>query len=83
MDWINFTNENGGTGGVPRSSCRFIGAWRKPLLGITEMEVRDEVLFVKIWGLTYVIVILEMDCLEMVNLWKSRHNSRSIVAPLL
>ncbi|KAM3368967.1 hypothetical protein ACQJBY_017088 [Aegilops geniculata] len=26
---------------------------------------------------------MEVDCLEMVNLWNTRHNSRSIVAPIL
>jgi hypothetical protein len=28
-------------------------------------------------------VILEMDCLEIVNLWNNRHNSLWIVAPIL
>ncbi|KAF7022976.1 hypothetical protein CFC21_035599 [Triticum aestivum] len=26
---------------------------------------------------------MEVDCLEMVNLWNTRHNSRSIVDPIL
>ena len=28
-------------------------------------------------------VVLETDCLEVVQLWKSRHGDRSIVAPVL
>ena len=28
-------------------------------------------------------MIMEVDCLELVTLWTTRHNSRSIVAPLL
>jgi hypothetical protein len=28
-------------------------------------------------------VIMETDCLEVVNLWNTRHNSLSVVAPLL
>jgi ribonuclease HI len=84
---INVADDKGGAGGVARSSCRFIGAWSKPLLGVTNplvaesLAVRDGVLFAKIRGLTH--VVLETDCLEVVNLWKTRHNSRSIVAPIL
>jgi hypothetical protein len=72
---------------VARSSCRLVGAWSKPLPGISDpliaesMAVREGVLFAKIRGLSHVIV--ETDCLEVVNLWNTRHNSRSIVAPLL
>jgi hypothetical protein len=43
--------------------------------------VRDGVIFTKIRGLTH--VVMETDCLEVVNLWNTRHSSRSIVAPLL
>jgi ribonuclease HI len=84
---INSADGKGGAGGVARSSNRLLGAWSKPLPGITNpliaetLSVRDGVLFAKLRGLTH--VILEMDCLEVVNLWNTRHNSRSIVAPLL
>ena len=27
--------------------------------------------------------MMEVDCLELVMLWKTRHNSRSVVAPIL
>jgi ribonuclease HI len=84
---INSAEGIGGAGGVARSSCRLVGAWSKPLPGISDpliaesMAVREGVLFAKIRGLSHVIV--ETDCLEVVNLWNTRHNSRSIVAPLL
>jgi ribonuclease HI len=84
---INFADGQGGAGGVARSSCRLLGAWSKPLPGITNpliaesLALRDGVLFAKIRGLTQ--VIMETDCLEVVNLWNTRHDSRSIVAPLL
>jgi hypothetical protein len=67
-------------------SC-LIGAWSKPLLGITDpliaesMALREGVLFARLRGISR--VIMETDCMEVVNLWKTRHNSRCIVAPLL
>jgi ribonuclease HI len=84
---INFADGKGGAGGVARSSDRLIGAWSKPLLGITDpliaesMALREGVLFARLRGISR--VIMETDCMEVVNLWKTRHNSRSIVAPLL
>jgi hypothetical protein len=84
---INFADGNGGAGGVARSANCFVRAWCKPLPGITDpliaecMAVSYGTLFTKIRGLTH--VIMETSCLEVVNLWNTRHNSRSIVAPLL
>jgi hypothetical protein len=84
---INSAEGNGGAGGVARSSSRLIGAWNKPLLGITDPLVvecpslRDGVLFAQLRGLTH--VIMETDCLEIVNLWNHFCNSFSIVAPIL
>jgi hypothetical protein len=78
---------NGGAGGVARSSTRLLGAWSKPLLGITDpliagcLSLRDGVLFAQLRGLTH--VIMETDCLEIMNLWNHRCNSFSIVAPIL
>ena len=51
-----------------------------PLIAEAE-AVRDGVIFAKLRGFSH--VIMETDCLEVVNLWNSRHNSRSIVAPIL
>jgi ribonuclease HI len=83
---INVADGNGGAGGVSRSASCLLGAWSKPLHGITNllitecMAVRDGVLFAKIQGLTH--VIMETDCLKVVNRWNTHYNSHSIVAPL-
>ena len=77
----------GGAGGVARSSCSFLGAWSKPYPGVTDpfiaeaMAVRDGVIFACLRGYTH--VIMEMDCSEVANLWTTRHDSRSVVAPIL
>ena len=44
------------------------------------LSLRDGVLFARLRGFQH--VIMEVDCLELVKYWQSRHNSRSIVAPL-
>ena len=73
-----------GAGGVASSDTRLLGAWSKPHHGVTDpffgetMALRDGVIFARLRGFSHVIV--ETDCLEVVNLWKSRHNSRSVVA---
>jgi hypothetical protein len=41
------------------------------------LAVRDGVIFAKLRG--YPKVIIETDCLELVNLWNNRHGSRSAV----
>uniref|UniRef100_A0A453C062 RNase H type-1 domain-containing protein n=2 Tax=Aegilops tauschii subsp. strangulata TaxID=200361 RepID=A0A453C062_AEGTS len=51
-----------------------------PLI-IEAFSLRDGVRFAAIRGLSH--VIMEVDCLELVMLWKTCHNSRSIVAPIL
>jgi hypothetical protein len=77
----------GGAGGIARSSTGFVGAWSKPLPGITEpliaeaMSLREGVIFAKLRGFSR--VVFEVDCLEVVNLWNSRAASRSVVAPIL
>ena len=43
--------------------------------------MRDGVLYAKLRGLNK--VVMEMDCKEVVDLWKTCHNSRSVVAPIL
>ena len=64
-----------------------MGAGSKPHFGVTHLFIcetlalRDGVIFANLRGFTH--VIMETDCLEIVNLWKNRHNSLSVVAPLL
>ncbi|KAK1661752.1 hypothetical protein QYE76_049911 [Lolium multiflorum] len=59
---INFADGKGGAGGVARSSDRLIGAWSKPLLGITDpliaesMALREGVLFARLRGISRVIM---------------------------
>jgi hypothetical protein len=45
------------------------------------LALRDGVIFGKLRGFSR--VILEVDCLELVQLWNSRQFSRSIIAPIL
>jgi hypothetical protein len=84
---INVAEAKGEAGGVARSVHRLLGAWSKPLPGITDpliaecMALRDGVLFARLQGLTHVII--ETDCLEIVNLRNNSHNSLSVVAPIL
>ena len=59
----------------------------KPLLGVTDpliaetLSVREGVMFAKLRGFSH--VVLETDCLEIVNLWNCRSNTRSVIAPIL
>lgn len=45
------------------------------------LAVRDSVVFANLRGFLH--VVLETDSLEVVNLWNTRLNSRSVVAPTL
>jgi hypothetical protein len=45
------------------------------------LALQDGVIFAKLRG--FPKVVMEIDCLEVVNLWNTRHESHSIVAPLL
>ena len=45
------------------------------------IAIHEGVKFAKQRGSTH--VIMETDCLEVVSLWNTRHNTRSIVAPIL
>ena len=77
----------GGAGGVARSHVAFLGAWCKALEGVTDpmiaelLAVREGAIFARLRGYSHVII--ESDCLEVVNLLSVRSNSRSIVAPIL
>ena len=77
----------GGAGGVARSHVAFLGAWCKPLDGVTDpmiaetLAVREGVLFARLRGYSHVVV--ESDCLEVVNLCTLRGNSRSIASPII
>ena len=83
---LNIADGRGGAGGVARSSSALLGAWCKPYLGISDplimegLSLRDGVRFASLRGFSH--VIMETDCLEMVTLWTTCHNSRSVVAPL-
>lgn len=62
---------NAGAGGVARSSSAFLGACCKPYIGVSdpllaEVQLWKGVIFAKLRGFTH--VILETDCLELVNL---------------
>ena len=76
-----------GAGGVAHSDERLLGYCSKPHHGVTDpfideaLALRDGVIFASLRGFSH--VIMETDCLEVVNLWTSRHSNRSAVAPLL
>lgn len=71
--------------GVARSHLSSLGAWSKPLSGVTDtsaegLALREGFIFSHLRGFSH--VVMEVDCLEVVNFWSSRHNSRSIVMPI-
>ena len=76
-----------GGGGVARSHLSFKGAWSKPFPGVLDpfvaeaLALREGVIFAQLRGFSH--VVMEVDCLEVVNLWSSRDSSRAIVAPIL
>ena len=76
---IKCEDGKGGAGGVARSPDSFLGAWSKPLPEITDpliaeaMAMREGVIFASLKG--FFNVVLETDCLEVVNLWNTRHDS--------
>lgn len=80
LGWIMINTEGGG-GGVGRSHISF------PIRGVTDplitevLALREGVVFVQLRGFLH--VVMEMDCLETVNLWSARRNSRWIVTPIL
>lgn len=77
----------GGVGGVARSHSTFRAAWCKPYQGITDpliseaLALRAGVIFARLRG--YEKVVMQSDCLELVNLWNSRHDARALMAPIL
>ena len=84
---IKCEDGKGGARGVARSPDSFLGAWSKPFPGVTDpliaeaMAVWEGVIFANLRGFSN--VVLETDCLEVVNLWNTRHDSWSVVAPIL
>ena len=84
---INNEARCAGGGGIARSHLSFMGAWSKPFPGVTDplvaeaLALREGVIFAQLRGFSH--VLMEVDCLEVVNLWLSRDSSRSIVAPIL
>jgi hypothetical protein len=77
----------GVAGGVVRNPAGFVGARSKPLPGITDpliaeaMALGEGVVFARLRGFTR--VLMEVDCLEIVNPWDSRAGSRAVVAPII
>ena len=84
---VSVLEHRSGAGGVARTSSTFLAAWSKPYPHITDpliaeaSALRDGVIFAQLRGFSQ--VLMETDCLELVQLWHSRRFSRSIVAPLL
>jgi hypothetical protein len=84
---LDLEAQKGGARGVVRTRSTCLGTWSKPYPGVTHpltieaMVLRDGVIFARLRG--YQRVVMETDCLEMVNLWEARHGSRSTVAPIL
>jgi hypothetical protein len=84
---INGEAMKGGAGGVVRSHLAFLAAWSKTLPGISDpfiaelMAFQEGVISARLRGYSHVII--QVDCLELVNLWNSRDNNRSIAAPIL
>ena len=74
-------------GGVARSHSSFMAAWAKPYHGVTDplvtetLAIRDGVIFAKLRG--FPKLVMETDSLEIVNLWNTEQNNRSVVAPIL
>jgi hypothetical protein len=84
---LSMEARKGGADGVARSRSAYLGAWSKPLLGISDPLIADTlalhegVIVAKLRG--FQRVVMETDCLELVQLWNSRHGSRSAVTPIL
>lgn len=84
---VSMEEHRGGVGGVARSCTSLHAAWCKPYAGITDpliaeaLAVRDGVLFAKLRG--YDKVVVETDCLEIVNLCNSRQVLRAVAAPII
>ena len=94
-DFININVDAGistearlaGVGGVARSSTTYLGAWCKPIHGVTDSLVAEAlalwegVIFAKLRG--FERVQMETDSQDVVDLRNSRRSSRSLIAPVL
>ena len=84
---VSLDSRRSGAGGVARSATSFIGAWSKPHEGVTNplvaeaLALRDGVIFTKLRG--FAQVVMEVDCLDVVDQWIKHQDSRSIIAPIL
>lgn len=79
--------QGGGAGCAARSHLAFLGSWSKPLEGINDLMIVELLalpeggIFARLLGYSH--VMMEMDNLEIVNLWPSRDNSPSIAMSIL
>ncbi|KAE8781948.1 Casein kinase I-2-like protein [Hordeum vulgare] len=84
---LNFAEGREGGGGVARTDKSQLAAWCKPHPGISDpfimeaLSVLEGVKFAKLRD--FIHVIMETDCLEVVTLWNTCHNTCPIVAPIL
>jgi hypothetical protein len=83
----SFDAHRGGVGEVARSRYAYLSAWSKPYNDLTDplvaeaLALRDDVIIAKLRG--YPKVVMETDCLEIVNLWNTRHGSRAVVVSII
>ena len=68
------------------SPTSFLGTWSKPLLGLIDpligeaMVLPEGVIVANLHG--FKEIVLETGCVEVVNLWNTRHDSRLVVVPI-
>ncbi|KAE8780621.1 Casein kinase I-2-like protein [Hordeum vulgare] len=83
---VDVLSQRSDAGGVARSSCSLLGAWGKPQLGVTDpliaegLALREGVIFASLRGFSE--VVMDTDCLEVVNLLRDRRDGRSVVATI-
>lgn len=76
---LSMDSDKVGAGGVAHSDTTLLGAWSKPHIGAMDpfigetLALRHGVIFAQLHGFSH--VIMETDCLEVVNLWKTGHSS--------
>jgi hypothetical protein len=75
-----------GDGGVARDNAQFLGAWCKIYPGLADpltieaLALRDVVAFTM--ARNFNRVVFEVDCVELVRLWKEGRRDRSVISPI-